>query len=222
MADQRGNIKLTILFNQFVHNRYFYMDGEHVRDLFSANARGTVPISKKFMGYRFNWLEFLDAIEAATRKVKVNDLTGLLRRGLKNLSPDMPHADVIHLIQNLYSFSDMFSTREPNQVYGTILADLFERETTKHLDAIETSVKRGEKIDIRIVFHAPRIVIHRELNKKQFTLQVKCRFELSGEDGRLLYADSEFRHLECDVGYTTLLSRISRAFGDTPLLDFRP
>ncbi|MCY4559357.1 MAG: hypothetical protein OXF79_23855 [Chloroflexi bacterium] len=29
-----GKIKLTELFNQFVHNRYFYIDGEHVSDLF--------------------------------------------------------------------------------------------------------------------------------------------------------------------------------------------
>ncbi len=217
-----GKIKITELFNQFVHNRYFYIDGEHVSDLFSANPRDTAPISKTFMGYKFNWIEFIYAIEAATREVKMHDLIGLLGRGLKNLSPEMPHADVIHLIQNLHSFSDMFSTREPGEVYGSILTALFSRETEKHLHAIETSVNTEERIDIRTMFHSPRIGIHPELSKKQFRVQVKCRFILMGDDGRLLHEDQDFRDLESDVKYTVLLSRLRRKFGNTPLLDFRP
>ena len=128
-----------------MHNRYFFIDGEHVADLFSANPRETPPISKTFMGYKINWIEMIYAIEAATREVKMHDLIGLLSGGLKNLSPDMPHADVIHLIQNLHSFSDMFSTREPGEVYGSILTALFRRETEKHLRAIETSVNTRRK-----------------------------------------------------------------------------
>ncbi|MCY4555314.1 MAG: hypothetical protein OXF79_02785 [Chloroflexi bacterium] len=174
------------------------------------------------MGYKFNWIEFIYAIEAATRKVKINDLIGLLRGGLKNLSPDTPHAKVIHLIQNLHSFSDMFSTREPGEVYGSILTALFSRETEKHLRAIETSVNTGERVDIRTLFHSPRIGIHPELSKKQFRIQVQCRFILRGNGGRLLHEDQDFRDLKSDVKYTTLLSRVRKTFGNTPLLDFRP
>ena len=216
-----GKIKLTQLFNQFVHNRYFFLDGEHVSDLFSAKPRETAPISKTFMGYKFNWLEMIYAIEAATRLVKMNDLIGLLRGSLKNLSPDMPHADVILLIQNLHSFSEMFRTREPSEVYGTTLTGLFNRETEKHLRAIETFLKTGERVDMRIMFDSPKIGIHPELSNKQFRVQVKCRYILRGDDGRLLCEDQDFRDLESDVKYTVPLSCLKRNFGNTPLLDFR-
>ena len=78
--------------------------------------------------------------------------------------------------------------------------------TGRRLRAIETSLKTGERVDMRIMFHSPKIGIHPELSNKQFRVQVKCRYILRGDDGRLLYEDQDFRGLESDVKYTVLLS----------------
>lgn len=60
------------------------------------------------MGYRFNWIEYVQSIESVIREVKLKDLTGLLRGRLKELSLKSPYSDIVFLVQNLYSFSRPF------------------------------------------------------------------------------------------------------------------
>ena len=84
-GNRTGGIALTSLFSHFVHNQYLFLNGEYVSDLFPANPRPGAPISRTFMGYRFNWIEYVQSIESAIRDVKLKDLTGLLRGRLKRL-----------------------------------------------------------------------------------------------------------------------------------------
>ncbi len=78
------NIPLKELFDYFVHNRYLFVDGEHVVDLFSDKFSPKSSISQTFMGYKIRWREYLGAIRSVTDNVKMRDLTGLLRGRLKN------------------------------------------------------------------------------------------------------------------------------------------
>ena len=216
LSDYNGrnadNIKLTDLFSQLVHNRYFFMDGEYVRDLFSDRPRPTAPISKTFMGYSFSWVDYIDTVEAAVGEIKVNDLTGLLRKGLGGLSHRTPHADIVFLIQNLYSFSNLFATTNPGELLGKSLHAIFdthlkERFAEKLQGLADVTVKET------VVFHSLWITIHPDLSQKKFDVRVDCRSILTRDDGQVVHEDAEFQPLATAVPYEELLDHIDRTFG---------
>ena len=215
-----NSIALTDIFNQFVHNRYLFLDGEYVSDLFSDKPPPRAPISKTFMGYKINWIEYINAIGSAIRDVKLKDLTGLLRGRLKKLSLNSPHKDIIFLVQNLESFSGLFAAKIPDGRYVSIVDLLFSELSTGYLDDIQPKIKKDEQYRIHTLFNAPRIGIHEDLGKKEFKVNVRYRWTLRDNQGRLIHEEQELNHT-IEVGYERFLDLVDSIFGDDSLLDFR-
>ena len=213
-----GDIELSNLFVHFVHNQYLFLDGEHVSDLFPANPRPRAPISRTFMGYRFNWVEYVEAIKNAAQGVKVKDVIGLLRRRLNNLSLRSPYSDIVFLIQNLESFSMLLGEKLADERYQPVWSLLFEDETKALL---KPKPKDGDAVRATITFDTPHVKIHERLSKKKFKVHVRCRWTLHGSNGQLLREDRDFRALTKEVGYDQLLAHVASAFGDDGLLGFR-
>lgn len=215
-----GSIRLTDLFDQFVHNRYLFLDGEYVWDLFSDKPPRRAPISQTFMGYRINWIEYVDEIESAIRGIKLKDLTGLLRGRLKGLSLKSPHKDIVFLVQNLESFSGLFATKVPDARFSSML-DLLVPEVTKaYLHENVPNLKEGEEMHVASFWGArAHVKIHEELHKKDFKLQVRCRCVLRDSEGRLVHEEPESIWRTIEIGYEQFLAHVNSVFGDDPLLD---
>ena len=227
LFDQAGNrtgtIALQNLFTHFVHNQYLFLDGEHVSDLFPANPRPRAPISRTFMGYRFNWIEYVQLIDSAIREVKMRDFTGLLRGRLKRLSLESPYSDIVFLVQNLYSFSRLFEAMPAGmQRYSSMLNLLFAEESQKRLDSIQGRPGVGNRAHLTVAYRAPSIRIHEDLSQRKFKVGVRCKWWLHDSKRRPIYADREFRDLTLELGYEELLDQVDQVFGDDPLLDFSP
>ncbi len=220
-GNSAGVITLRNLFTHFVHNQYLFLNGEHVSDLFPANPRRGAPISRRFMGYRFNWLEYVELIERALRDVKLRDLTGLLRGRLKKLSLKSPYGDIVFVVQNLYSFSAMFATMPTGvERFASFLDLLFDKPAKDFLNDLKPELRDGEKAPLTATYTAPSIAIHPDLSERKFKVNVRCKWTLLGSDGRLIHTDQNFRDLTIDVGHEELLHRVSQVFGDDTLLDF--
>ena len=215
------NIKLSNLFAHFVHNQYVFLNGEHVSDLFPANPREASPIARTFMGYRFNWIEYVDAINAAIGDVRLKDLTGLLRGRLKGLSLESPYSDIVFLLQNLASFSRLLGMKVPDRRYQGILELLFDYETKVHINALGLGLKVGQRVQMLASFKTPRFTIHERLIERKFKVYVNCKWTILDRDGRLLHEDRDFQVLTKEVGYERLLDHVTHAFGDDSLLKFR-
>ena len=215
-----GDIKLSNLFVHFVHNQYVFLNGEHVSDLFPAKPRAAAPIARTFMGYRFNWFEYVEAIDIAIRDVRLKDLTGLLRGRLKKLSLESSYSDIVFLLQNLESFSRLFGEKVADGRYQFMLSLLFDDEAKTHLDALKLEPKVGEQLQLIAAFYAPGFQIHERLSERKFKVSVRCRWTILDSDGRPLHEDQDFRTLTKELGYEQLLGHVTRAFGDDPLLDF--
>ena len=215
-----GSVAIRDLFDQFIHNRYFVLDGEHVLDLFPDKPRPNAPISRKFMGYRFNWVEYIEAIKSAIRDVKIRDLTGLLRGSLERLTLKTNYGDIVSLIQNLLSFEQLFSQRISDGRYEHILSLWFDAEIKTMLEAINPS--HTPTVNVMILFRSPTITINPILSEKTFKVHVDCRLLMHDLAGRMLRGDTEFRKLEINIPYGKLLDLVSRHFGEDPLLRFRP
>lgn len=222
-GNRTGGIALTKLFTHFVHNQYLFLDGEHVSDLFPANPRPGAPISRTFMGYRFNWIEYIRSIEAAVGEVKLTDLTGLLRGRLKHLSLESPYSEIVFLVQNLYSFSRLFQAMpKSGNRYGAMVELLLAEETKARLDSLSRTEGIGNRVHHTVASRAPKLRIHEELSKKKFKVTVPCKWTIHDGQGRPVYKDEDFRDLAVELGYETLLDRFDSVFGDDLLLDFRP
>ncbi len=222
-GNRTGRIALKRLFTHFVHNQYLFLNGEHVSNLFPANPRAGAPISRTFMGYGFNWIEYVQSLERAIRDVKLKDLTGLLRGRLKRLSLRSPYSDIVFLVQNLYSFSRLFAAMPAGgQRYGSMLDLLLAEQSKAHLDSLKRKRGIGDRVHLTVAFNAPRIAIHEDLSERKFKVHVRCKWLLRDSNGRPIYEDEEFRDLAVELGYEQLLDRVNLVFGDDPLLDFRP
>ena len=207
--------KITVkeLFDQFVHNRYLFVDGEHVADLFSAKFAKKSNISNMFMGYKIKWRDYVAAIEHSIDDVKIRDLTGLLKGRLKRLSSKSSHNDIVFLIQNLESLSTVLRTKIPTEKYSPMLNLLFDRalnEKLTKLNGVEDSV------NVAVNFASPHVKIHEDLSEKKFRIQVRCKFSV-GEEKRHVGRSEELEEFSRDVGYEPFFECVNDAFGGDAL-----
>lgn len=220
-GNSMGTVKLKDLFNQLIHNRYFFVDGEHIIDLFSDRPRSTAPISRKFMGFRFNWIEYIETTEAALAEIKIKNFTQLLYKGIKNLSTTTPYADVVFLIQNLYSFSRLFRETNPSQAYGQVLHQLLSNKAMQKLNELKPSLEGEDKIHVTYVMQSPILSLHQDLSQKKFEVHVQCRFKMVNDHGRVVYEEQDFTSIMTKVKYERLLAHLDQAFGERQLVGFR-
>lgn len=216
-----GDTALTSLFVHFVHNQYLYLNGEHVSDLFPAKPRPKAPISQAFMGFKFNWITFIEEIDRAIHEVRLKDLTELLRSRLKSLSTESPYSDIVFLIQNLRSFSETLGSKVGDERYR-LLDVLFNDELQRYAGELNRKTKPGERGRVVVQFNAPHIGIHPALSEKKFDIHVNCQWTIRGDDGRLLCADPDFRRLTKEVGYERFLDEAARIFGHDHLCPDEP
>ena len=173
------------------------------------------------MGYRFNWVEFVEAINLAVQGVKLKDVTGLLRGRLKKLSLESPYSDIVFLIQNLESFSNLFGTKVADERYGFMMRLLFDDEVNARLDALKPEAKYGDDVRLSITFGTPHIKIYERLSERKLKVYVRCKWTFHDSNGQLIHKDSDFRTLTKEVGCEQLLDHVAHAFGDDLLLGFR-
>ena len=211
-----GSIPLKELFDYFVHNRYLFVDGEYVRDLFSDKFSSKSSISQKFMGYKISWREYIDAIRSVTDDVTMKDLTGLLRGRLKKLSSSSSHKDIVFLVQNLESFSNLLAIKIPDKRYTCMLNLMFDERVNRRL--VEFRGKKEKVEQVVTTFTAPHIKIHEELSEKKFAIRVRCKFDLGGNSEKST-KEEELENHRIDVNYEQLFDRVNNTFGNDSLLN---
>ena len=125
-------------------------------------------------------------------------LTTILRGRMKHLSLDSKPQDVIFLIQNVRSFSDLMKTKIPTGNYRLVENLMF-----------------GNHIE-DIVYEPPNIEINSHLNRKEFDIRVRWakRSEYDGDKGKL-------KSKSVTVGYESLFTKVNELFGEERLLDFK-
>ena len=208
-----GTMRVKELFDQLVHNRYLFVDGEHVADLFSAKFSKKSKISNLFMGYKVKWRDYVAAIEYSIDDVKVRDLTGLLKGRLKGLSAKSSHKDIVFLIQNLESLSEILKTKIPTGKYSSMLSLLFDRTLNEKLTKLN-----GEEnlVSVMVSFASPHVKIHEDLSEKKFRIQVRCKFSV-GDEERQVAQWEELEEFSRDVGYQEFFECVNNAFGGDAL-----
>lgn len=217
-SNPSSTIALRDLLVAFIHHRYLFLDGEYVSDLFPSNPKKS-PIKQTFMGFKFNWIEYIQGIERAALEIKMKHLTGLLRGRLKRLTLKSPYDEIIFLVQNLESFSRLLAKKPADDRYRSILSLMFDAETQEALKAIEPGLTGVGEVIVHLLFTAPTFKIHEQLSEREFKVSVNCRWEFrAASDNRLLHMDKEFKTLTRTIRYERVFDLINQAFGEDALV----
>ena len=220
-SNPSGTVTLCDLLIAFIHHRYLFFDGEYVSDLFPGNPKRS-PIKRTFMGFKFNWIDYIQAIEQAALEIKMKHLTGLLRGRLKRLTLKSPYDEIIFLVQNLESFSRLLGKKVLDERYRRILDLMFDAETQSLLKSIEPKLGDDNQVGITLKFTTPTFKVHEKLSESLFNVSVNCQWELrSANDGRLLHVDKELRGLTTKVKYERMFDLVNQAFGEDSLASGR-
>lgn len=196
-----GRLEFNQLFDVLIHNRYYYFDGGHVRDLFSDKQTPT----NRFMGYGFDIADFFHGISEMAEDITVKDLTNLLRLKMRNISANSKPHEIISLVQNVEAFSSVLKKKIPHKAYD-FMRDLMFSDITEQVD--------GGTIPVSLAMHAPNVKISPALEKKELEITVKRAIRRSGE--QIDVGDLE-QH-KVSVGYEDFLRRVDKAFGNDRLI----
>ena len=213
-GNKSGTILLREAFDHLVHNRYLFVDGEHIVDIFSDKFTSKSSISKSFMGYKISWRDYVSAIRNVTNQVSVKDVTSILRGRLRRLSSKSPHNDIVFLVQNLESFSKVLAKKIPDKRYSSMLDLLF---CNKGTDYIHKLGKGEQVVEETVTFTAPHVKILDELSEKKFNIRVRCKVEML-HDGKYLVQEKDLTEHSVDVGYVELFDRVNACFGQDTLV----
>ena len=207
-------VKMKVLMDQLVHNRYMHLHNEYITDIFSNKPPTGTPMAEKFMGYRFKFSEFLDAARQTINGVTVKDVATRLRSGMSSLNVDTRHHEMVFLFQNVASFSGLLEALIP------IGKDPLFKMLYSEVDVPKAVLDRagGRKIVQTCKFHAPtvRMGYRVDAGKKTIVVSVKGQFEYA-VDGVGIHTESADREKELEYG--EFFQHVIAAGGDESLLE---
>lgn len=195
-----GEIELSMIANLLVHNRYICIRDQYVIDLMSAEHFMDV---KPQMGLKINFSEYLVEVEKVVHGLTVKDLVNRLWGMTKKLSASSHIRDIVYLHQNLYILGGLsIETGKPISMMGP-LKTILDRAGHKYLNERypESSTPDSVKVQISMVFSAPRFYWEPDLNQKQIRIEVL----VNGKPEDLV------------MGYEEFFSELLKGYGNTKL-----
>ena len=208
-------IRVKKLLDLFVHNRYMNLKNEYIVDLVSEKLPDGTIIAEGFMGHKFKFQDFLSQVAEAIESVTIKDLTTLLRRGVKSLNLDTPYQEIVFLVQNITSFSDLLEATIPSESYDFMRNILFPASETP---AAVLAATKGRKVEVtdEIYFRNPRVSVGDRVDEKKVKITVKADVDYS-IGGRVVHRESGERNKELDYG--DFFDQVVQAVGQQKLLD---
>lgn len=203
---QDGAIRVKDLLDVFVHNRYIYFDGSECIDMFSEEPPKT-PSER----YTFKVNDYIRVIQEVIHDITIKDLITMLRSRISSLDADTPFNEMVILVQNLESFSDLLGAVIPDGKKYDFMLRLFHEnlETPRTFRAPDGTPMQ------RILFYEPHIKLAENLSEKK--IRISVRYALGGEkietaEPRVFHVDHKdfFDSVYVACGKDSLLALSSR------------
>ena len=198
------------LLDMLVHSRYMNLHNEFISDLFSERPPKGSPVIEKFMGYKFEFNQFMNSIYSAIQSITLKDLITQLRSKISTLNISMPHHEMVFLILNIHSFSDLLGAKIPTKKYNFMM-DLLFGET----EADSAGPANGSTIQRTVFFKQPTVTIADDLSEKLLKIRVDSYV---GDNHVPVNPSNNLRSREIDIDYEEFLTAANDSFGSESLL----
>ena len=217
MYDYEGNKKQKVsmkdLMDLLVHCRYMNFEDEYVTDLISSRSSKSTESTNEFMGHRFRTVDFLEQILEAIKRITIKDLVTRLRGCFKSLSFETPTEEVIFLVQNMESLSDLLEGVVLSEEYHHFVEKLFPKSDIPEIVAAKT---KGKSFHEWARFPKPHFKFGDFLDDKKVIMRVNAMMTYF-VNGECIHQCEEAR--EKEFLYEEFFDRIVKSFGQERLLD---
>ena len=138
--------------------------------------------------------------------IELRDLTQLIRWKYKSLTIDSNPQDIVFLVQNVQSLSDLMKVKISSKGYGFMMDAMF-------------SDAGLDRRDRTLQFQPPSIQLSEDIDRKEFDIQFRYRKASS----RSVPSEDAARRHHANIGYVGFLDQVNDAFGKQKLAsDFTP
>lgn len=197
-----GTVGMSTLANQLIHHRYLAVRAPYICDISSRD--GELPSQMRF-GSKIDGTEFLSAAMDIVREIRVRDFVGVLKRSISNISATSESRDIIFLVQNLHSLSQIIAERlgrgAAPAIQELLLRDVLRRDGRRL--ALEFAGRHVHPVSIEYRGGAPTIALGHDLSRKRIEIHVTINEELH----------------TIEVDHREFFSLLMREHGDEPLVD---
>ena len=201
-----GQVSLNDIANLFCHHRYMFIDGEHIKDLFTDKKY----LSPNFMGGKIEWREYVETLKNVAHSFKLRDLTNLLSSRINNISGEMEHGQIVFLVQNMESLTKIMGNKISDNRYNKMLDLYFNDKVNKLIDTC--GIK--SKVNVKVLFKNPHFQIRSELTRKEIDISVSMDIRI----GASPVGTPNLTNHHIYVGYKQFFKKINELFGDDPLV----
>ena len=210
---QVEEIKMRVLLNLLVHNRHMSLSNEFITNLFSDRLPAGTAIAEKFMGYKFRMNDFLGVVQDAVHAVTVKDLAERLRSDTEALTAHTPHHEMVFLIQNISSLSDLLHALIPTR--GHFLMNMLFPEIS--LPAEVTAAAEGRLVAVTHRFRIPSVRLGNRVDadNKKIVVSGKGEFHYTVNEREV---HSESADCEKEIDYREFFDCVIAAAGEDSLL----
>lgn len=211
-----GVVTLRELFDTLIHNRYYYFDGGHIKDLFSEDfKKKNSALSGRFMGYGFDLFDFVTGISQVIEEVRVKHLTQILWGKFRDFTAESKPQDIVFLVQNMHALSELLKAKIPLKGYEFMTRLIFDDLDEPVEGATSVMLPDGTTLETRkLVMESPQIRIARELNKKE--LEIYVRRAIGGHDQSL--GREDLNDHKVNIGFEDFFREVNKVFGDDRVL----
>ena len=165
-----GNAELRNIANLLLHNRYLVIKGHQVVDLFSQEE---FLIGTPQMGLKFDFDEYIEAVQKAVNELTVKDLIGVLWGITKRLVPSSNITDIVFLTLTLYALGEVMVGADARIESGPLKA-ILDRIAEQHLERMfpRHLVQGRIEATTSLAFKTPRFHLEPDLDNKQIRTEV--------------------------------------------------
>lgn len=153
-SENVGTIKLRDISNLMVHTRFLTFRDGYVIDLMSDKKSicDSLP-----MGAKFNIVDYFDAVQMLLERLTIKDIVNKLRSMVKGLSPSSSIADIVFIVQNLYTLGGMtinVNTPLESGPIQLLLDDVVRRLYNQEQDRVKFETNTHTVLEVK--FTTPR------------------------------------------------------------------
>ena len=202
-----GDETLKSIGDLMCHQRYLFIDGEIIRDLFSDKK----SLSKGLMGAAIKWREYRDAIKQLIYGITIRDLTRVLSKWFGGSPDSLSDDKILSLVQNMHYLTNLLADKISDPRYRNLLDMLFD---DKFNELSKYHRRESGRITETVHFQRPHFQIRGELEEKEIEISVKASFQL--EDSPNTSQPLQVHRIY--VKYIEFFRQINEQFGTDPLI----
>ena len=142
--ERTRDIALRDLFNEFVHNRYLFLDGEYGVGLLHVQADIEGADHQDFHGLPVQLDRLRRCDQACSARRSVEGPHGTVAWAPPAASLKSSYDDIVFLIQNLHSFSHLFALKVPDERYRSMLGLMFDSVAVAYEKRVACLIPRDQ------------------------------------------------------------------------------